>query len=898
MDPKPATKIGKYEVLDTLGRGGMGVVYRAIDPRIGRLVAIKMITGDYAKDPDYLNRFYREARSTGTLQHPNIVTVYDLGDQDSVPYLVMEYLEGEPLDKIIASRRDLSLADRLDIIIQVCDGLQYAHQHGVVHRDIKPGNIMVLKDGNVKLVDFGIARLGNSSMTATGQMIGTITYMSPEQINGQAVDSRSDIFSAAVVLFELLTYTLPFDGKEITTTMRKILNDPPPPLKNFIISPPELDAAVDKGLAKKREDRYQTASDFGFDLATVQQSLKRQKVGEYLDNAKVYIERAELTKAQELLSKVVKTDTQNTEARALMSQVQGELQRQQRIEHLGQLRSDAEEALNSGRFEEALTMCDEAIGLAPDPQWQAMRARAQEGADRKAKLEGALKRAHAAYTSGAFESAQQGLKEALATDPDNPQLQALMERVQQAMAGRDREKQISSALETARKQMAARRFTAALEALKGAEAVDPNHLEVKSLKKMALAGQEQDTRRKELDALTSEVQTALSWGDVESAWNKINEALSKFPSEAALLKLRAEVGRRRDVVVAASRGEEQIAAARELMDQGRGAEAVAALEAAVRTAPSDARLASALNTLRQEVGRQKQEEVRADCLQKARAALDARDYAAAVQILEGACSALPGSADLEDLLKFAQEEAGRKSSDSLTLAGTKVDLGTTAEIKVDRGGPPRAPATPELVAPVMKPEAAAVAQSAPVAPGPAPAQASAPAAAASAVAPPAPVATPTVTPAVPAPPAVSIAPRKRSDVKVLLGVFVVLIALLGGAYFARKYMGRPQPVVSAPAPPVQPPQPSAPTSAGGSIEIYAVPWGTVKTVTSVDGKVRLEVNQQTPLNVAVPPGDYLVVIASPEGQEQWGNVSVDGNNPARYQVVFRQVDVQEIMRGR
>ncbi|HZU44739.1 MAG TPA: serine/threonine-protein kinase, partial [Terriglobales bacterium] len=176
MEPKPAVKIGKYEVLDTLGRGGMGVVYRAIDPRIGRLVAIKMITGDYAKDPDYLNRFYREARSTGTLQHGNIVTVYDLGDQDGVPYLVMEYLEGEPLDKIIASRRDLSLPDRLDIIVQACTGLQYAHQHGVVHRDIKPGNIMVLKDGNVKLVDFGIARLGNSSMTATGQMIGTISY--------------------------------------------------------------------------------------------------------------------------------------------------------------------------------------------------------------------------------------------------------------------------------------------------------------------------------------------------------------------------------------------------------------------------------------------------------------------------------------------------------------------------------------------------------------------------------------------------------------------------------------------------------------------------------------------------------------------------------------------------
>ena len=894
MDAKPAPKIGKYEVLDTLGRGGMGVVYRAIDPRIGRLVAIKMITGDYAKDPDYLNRFYREARSTGTLQHVNIVTVYDLGDQDGVPYLVMEYLEGEPLDKIIASRRDLSLPDRLDIIIQACNGLQYAHQHGVVHRDIKPGNIMVLKDGNVKLVDFGIARLGNSSMTATGQMIGTISYMSPEQINGQAVDSRSDIFSAGVVLFELLTYTLPFDGKEITTTMRKILNDPPPPLKNFFVGPPELDAALNKALAKNRDQRYQTANDFGFDLATVQQSLKRLKVSEYMQSAKAYIEQANLARAQELLSKVVKTDTQNTEARALMSRVQSELQRQQRIEHLGQLRADAEEALNSGRFDEALTMCNEAIGLAPDATWEELRARAQQGADRKTKIDSALKRAHAAFTSGAFESAEEGLKEALAIDPGNAQLNALLNRVQQAMADRDRERRIADSLETARKQIAARRFTAALEALKTAEAVDPNHLELKSLKKLAIAGQQQEVQRKELETLSADIHTAMDWGDFENAWNKINDALAKFPSEASLLKLRAEVVRRRDAASAGARGQEQIAAARELLDQGRGAEAIAILESAVRAAPSDARLSTALKNLRDEVHRHEQQQLRAECLKKARAALDAHDYAAAVQVLKETCSALPGSADLEDLLKFAREELGRKSGVSVTSAATALDLETTAGVKVESARSASVPVAP--------PEArVAVPPPPPVAPQGASHGASAQASVAPAQVPPATgptaPATSAVAAAAPVQP-VPEAPRKRSDIPMLLGVVVVVVALLAGGYFAHKHFTASKSVaVSAPAAPALPPSPAPATGPMGSLEIYAVPWGTVKTVSSVDGKTRIDVNQATPMNMMIAPGNYLVVIASPEGQEQWGNVTVSEANSARYQVVFRQIDVQEIIRG-
>src|SRR5438067_206766 len=231
------TKIGKYDVIDVLGEGGMGIVYRAVDNRIGRLVAIKMMTGGYADNPDLLKRFYREAQSTGSLQHPNIVTVYDLGDQDGNPYLVMEYLEGESLDSIINSHRNLSILEKIGYMSDVCQGLAYAHQRGIVHRDIKPGNVMVLKSGNVRIVDFGIAhiaQLGDKSVTRTGQIIGSLGYMSPEQVNGRAVDKRTDIFSTAVVLYQLLTYTLPFDAETTAATLLKIVHDPPPPLGRFL----------------------------------------------------------------------------------------------------------------------------------------------------------------------------------------------------------------------------------------------------------------------------------------------------------------------------------------------------------------------------------------------------------------------------------------------------------------------------------------------------------------------------------------------------------------------------------------------------------------------------------------------------------------------------------------
>src|SRR5947209_3728264 len=357
-------KIGKYDITEVLGEGGMGIVYKAVDPGIGRPVAIKMMTGNFADNPDLLKRFQREAQSAGTLQHRNIVIIYELGTENGHPYMAMEYLSGESLEHIVSNRKRMSLVEKTEIMIQILNGLQYAHEHGIVHRDIKPGNIMVLKDGTVKIVDFGIARISDNSMTKTGQIVGTINYMSPEQFNGHVVDGRSDIFSAGVLFYEFLTGILPFDGAETPSVILKILNEPAPPLKEHIKEfPQELEDIVKKSLAKDREERYASAGDFAFDLSRLQETLKKDMVLEYVEAAKVALAKSELSKAKDLLQQVIKVDTKHITARELMKEVQQQLSVQQRNEQIRQLRTSAEDALATKKLDEAVSYAEQALKL-------------------------------------------------------------------------------------------------------------------------------------------------------------------------------------------------------------------------------------------------------------------------------------------------------------------------------------------------------------------------------------------------------------------------------------------------------------------------------------------------------------------------------------------------------
>jgi serine/threonine protein kinase len=267
-------QIGRYEILEEIGRGAMGVVFKGRDPLIGRAVAVKTITSGVPQSADLLERFYREARAAGGLQHPNIVTIYELAESGGAPFIAMEYLEGESLEKIIARTPALPLATKLGYIVQTCRALDYAHRRGVIHRDVKPANIVVTRDGIVKVVDFGIARLGPTSHTQTGMLLGTLAYMSPEQIRGQHFDERSDVWAMGVVLYELITYQRPFTGENHAALLLSILqNEPSPIWRVFPECPVALEKIISKCLRKDEKERYLSMESLLKDLENLSFSL-------------------------------------------------------------------------------------------------------------------------------------------------------------------------------------------------------------------------------------------------------------------------------------------------------------------------------------------------------------------------------------------------------------------------------------------------------------------------------------------------------------------------------------------------------------------------------------------------------------------------------------------------
>ncbi|MCC7039614.1 MAG: serine/threonine protein kinase [Burkholderiales bacterium] len=268
-NPAPRRTLGRYEILEEIAQGAMGVVYRARDPLIDRIVAIKTVTLGLsdAETEAYEKRFFREAKSAGRLNHPNVVTIFDVGKTEGVAYIAMEFLDGQSLREILDSGVVLSPQRIADIVAEVAEGLAFAHENGVVHRDVKPANIMVLASGAVKITDFGIALLPTGTRTVAGNVFGSPRYTSPEQVMGRPVDGRSDVFSLGATLYEMLTGASPFQGGDLNTILKQVLSDPtPPPSSRNARLPRSFDHIVGKALAKDPADRYQTAGALAADL--------------------------------------------------------------------------------------------------------------------------------------------------------------------------------------------------------------------------------------------------------------------------------------------------------------------------------------------------------------------------------------------------------------------------------------------------------------------------------------------------------------------------------------------------------------------------------------------------------------------------------------------------------
>ena len=283
---EPLGKIGKYELRRQLGRGAMGVVYEAFDTVIERAVALKLLRTDVFSAeqlPDVRARFKREAHSAGKLSHPNIVTIFDYGEHDGAPFIVMDLMSGQELTRRLEAGARLPIAEAVKIIGDLLSALAYAHERGVVHRDIKPSNLFLLRDGTIKVVDFGVARIESSELTETGAILGTPAYMSPEQFLGLPVDGRSDLFSVGVILYHLLTGDRPFSGSP-TTIMQKVLRQEP--IEPTALNPtlvPDWDTVIKRALAKKPEQRFQSARQFADALRFVLEGKALPAAPDFVD---------------------------------------------------------------------------------------------------------------------------------------------------------------------------------------------------------------------------------------------------------------------------------------------------------------------------------------------------------------------------------------------------------------------------------------------------------------------------------------------------------------------------------------------------------------------------------------------------------------------------------------
>ena len=371
------SKIGKYDILQELGRGGMGVVYKGHDALMERDVAIKVMADLMLAVPEIRERFFREARTAGRLSHDNITVVFDVGEDEGRPYIVMEYLTGSDLAEMLEKREPIPFLQKLDFAIQICRGLSYSHAHDIVHRDIKPQNIRIVGNGRVKIMDFGIARSVTSTMTTTGAVIGTPYYMSPEQIQGRHVDKRSDIFSFGVLFYELLSGRKPFTGDVPTAVMFKIVYDTPPPLDDEQIDHRSgLRDIVLRLLAKDPDQRYQDLAEVADALENIVSDLRaaerkkleqlRARLGKMISESRTLLKGNKFRRARDIVEEAARMDPANTEVARLRSEITAAEEREAKRVFIQERLAGARRAFAAKELQKSLALLKEILKVEPE----------------------------------------------------------------------------------------------------------------------------------------------------------------------------------------------------------------------------------------------------------------------------------------------------------------------------------------------------------------------------------------------------------------------------------------------------------------------------------------------------------------------------------------------------
>jgi predicted Ser/Thr protein kinase len=509
--------IGKYRIIGALGQGGFGHVYKAEDPAIGNIVAIKVL--NVQNDDNMLRRFRAEAVTSAKLRHKNIVTIFDFDEQNGIPYLVMEYLDGKNLQHLVGNRNAAPAINKLSIMSEAAEGLQYAHEHGVIHRDIKPANIMWLSDGSVKIMDFGIARLiqRDTALTAVGYMVGTPEYMAPEQFMGDTVDSQVDVWAYGVVLYELLTGRNPFAGNTPGVVMYKITHEDPPPVCDVAPElPRSLDPVLRRLLAKKKADRYPSMDDLRVDLDMVIQEFGEAQVADMEKDAESLIGTGKYDEAMVIAARILRFDHRNAKARKWRSELREFSRRQKDQSRIKTLIYEADEKITVLDFPTAESRLQEALEM--DPENAEARTRLvqiQEVREKKARAQRLLAEARAEWERQNFTGAFERANEAAQNDPASSETSEFLKQTRQAIEQQNAAHR-QSGLRRARGQLLVQDYAGAVLTLQELDRQYPGDAEVRARIEEAEYRQAAATEKSVATAV-SQSRDYLSKGAVQEA---------------------------------------------------------------------------------------------------------------------------------------------------------------------------------------------------------------------------------------------------------------------------------------------------------------------------------------------------------------------------------------------
>lgn len=561
--PAPRRKlprsIGRYKIVDRLGKGAMGVVYSAHDSLMERSVAIKIMMTDLEDDPETSTRFYREARSAGQLVHPNIITIFDMGEDEGRPFIVMELLEGLTLNKHLERPDAADIEAKIDLMIQICEGLQAAHNHGIFHRDIKPGNLLVRSNGELKIVDFGIARLASSNMTASGLIVGTPDYMSPEQARGQEVDQRSDIFSAGAVFYLMLTGRKPFAAPDLTAVLAKVQSEAPLPIRETE-APAPLARLVMKALAKQPAERYQSCAQMITELERLKRDLETEtnqlveQAGQRLQALEALSsERRSLVAALDIDPPPPELETTRVDLLSKRALLVEPYRRQGVSNLLAEIKTVQDAASEQvERWKRALSSVEEGLRIA---------------------------------AAGGARDALAHFETALRVEPASRRASAEADRARNTIAAqREIDERAQALIEEARRAAAARQWEAAVVLCNDALLLDTRAEEAAVLKRTAVDAIEAEarSRRMESERALGRAETHRRKGRFEEATREIARARELDPNadvDAAEERLRASIAEAEREALWGQQSAEAIAEARNTFASGRRDDAIAALRA-------------------------------------------------------------------------------------------------------------------------------------------------------------------------------------------------------------------------------------------------------------------------------------------------------------------------------